>query len=404
MSIAGRSPPLHDATLAVAALAFFGAPSPLLAQAGASCPVPVDRQLRAIAAFAELLPVFRHARCINCHGAIDPLSEAHRGAGQLDPEIDRFGHREQFIAQCQDCHDQLSGWTIPGEPVFFVGKSDEELCTQMKFFEPDPAHFVGHIRDDNGGIQFIAAGFAGNRALDEQSLRDYGLVVEKPPGTQAALTAKAQRWVDLVGEGYASSPGCGCKKPALVGTFTQSATGGMPEIDGLFGVMASVYRIGGNLGYTIRGELVLAAELPDAGAREDQPTIYRPSAGHITVEIDNETRSVAGKCVQEGSWTIAIESLPERALANLFVEIADSDRYRLSLGMSSMYLPVEVEETCRVGVGGSSNERVAADAAIALGVQAGQVDAEGIHGSTAAPVRDGGYEYTGSWSFKSRTN
>ena len=180
---------------------------------GPSCPVPFGKQVQAVKAFKEMLPVFRHPRCLNCHGGLDPHSEKHPGAGQIEG-LDRMANMTEFVEGCQMCHDGLAGWNTPGSPLFFPGKSDEELCKQMKQFEHTGPDFVSHIHDDHGGIQFIAAGFAGDRALGE-GLRDYGLVIEKPPGTQADLTAKAQRWVDLLGSGYEASPECGCVLPKV---------------------------------------------------------------------------------------------------------------------------------------------------------------------------------------------
>jgi hypothetical protein len=122
-----------------------------------------------------------------------------------------------FGVQCQECHDQLKGWDVPGTPLFFTGKSDEALCMQMKEFAETGHNFVEHIRHDHGLIQFIAAGFKGDRALDAQSLADYDVVVEKPPGTQAQLTEKARSWVKAMGgDGkFQGSPECGCVKPKI---------------------------------------------------------------------------------------------------------------------------------------------------------------------------------------------
>jgi hypothetical protein len=153
-----------------------------------------------------LLPVFRHPRCLNCHGGINPFSKAHRGFDQVE--------EGKGNEQCQDCHDGLPGWRVPGEPVFFAGKSDEELCLQMKRFEKTGESFVEHLLNDHGDIQFIAAGFKGDRALGE-GLADYGIVAAPPPGTQAELTAKAQRWVDDLEGHYADSPECGCVAPGI---------------------------------------------------------------------------------------------------------------------------------------------------------------------------------------------
>lgn len=99
-------------------------------------------------------------------------------------------------------------------------KDDEELCLQVKSQESTGASFVSHIHDDHGTIQFLEAAFVGDRALGE-GLQDYvdargeRLKPEKPRGTQADLTAKAQKWVDLLGDGYESSRECGCVKPKI---------------------------------------------------------------------------------------------------------------------------------------------------------------------------------------------
>ena len=148
--------------VALLALAAFS-DSPVHAQEGSSCPVPIGKQMEAIGAFAEMLPVFRHPRCMNCHGGLDIMSERHPGADDIVPMANPLD-----VEQCQQCHDGLPGWRQPGSPVFFVDKSDEELCLQMKRFESTGDKFVEHIFNDHGDIQFIAAGFVGDRALGEE--------------------------------------------------------------------------------------------------------------------------------------------------------------------------------------------------------------------------------------------
>ena len=197
---------------ALLALAVFSE-SPVHAQEGTSCPVPIGKQIEAIGAFAEMLPVFRHPRCMNCHGGMDIASARHPGADQLEPMANPLD-----VEQCQACHDGLPGWRQPHSSVFFTDKSDEELCLQMKKFEHTGDEFVEHIFNDHGDVQFIAAGFVGDRALGE-GLQDYRLTIEKPPGTQAQLTAMARKWVDLLGAGYSASPECGCVVK-LEGKFT----------------------------------------------------------------------------------------------------------------------------------------------------------------------------------------
>jgi hypothetical protein len=190
--------------------------------------------VKAVKAFAEMMPVFRHPRCLNCHGGLDPYSDRHPGSGALD-ELDltlltRELRDSVSRQQCGDCHDNIrredhptkkGGWMIPNPPVFFVdgtgeAKSDEELCLQMKWMEPVADSFVSHIERDHGTIQFIEAGFEGDRALGDEGLIEAKLKKEPPPGTQLQLTEKARKWVGLVGkEGYKSSRECGCVKPRI---------------------------------------------------------------------------------------------------------------------------------------------------------------------------------------------
>lgn len=211
----------------------------LMVQTAPSCPLPVGQQVKAVTAFRRMLPVFRHPRCLNCHGGMDIFSKRHPGAGALDAALDPAAGpmtteaREEFIGQCQDCHDELPGWTIPHQSVFFVGKGDEELCRQMKALEPTGEKFISHIHDDHGGIQFIAAGFAGDRALGWEGLKQYDLDSAPPPGTQPELTDKARKWVAAMGGKYVGPPDCGCVMPKIRleihHTEVSETPGGLPS-------------------------------------------------------------------------------------------------------------------------------------------------------------------------------
>ena len=300
--------PASSVGLALTALLAAAAPLSPAAQTDSSCPIPIDRQIEAVEAFSEMMPVFRHPRCLNCHGGMDPMSPAHPGAGQVEALPDF----QEFIAQCQNCHDELPGWRQPGSPVFFVGKSDEELCLQMKQFEKTGHDFVEHIRIDHGpdNVQFIAAAFAGDRALGE-GVNDYNppIRIEKPPGTQADLTALATKWTDILGEGYESSPECGCKVKleltlehrAVTRRDTARALVGGPLYDG-----------------TVRLELKLDSLPTMAGVFYGQTTVVRQfSVGHITSQA-------AGQGTQTETWNI-----------NATVD-SDTDTLHLGLGMSSL--------------------------------------------------------------------
>ncbi|HUR96392.1 MAG TPA: hypothetical protein VMY76_17570 [Gemmatimonadales bacterium] len=104
----------------------------------------------------------------------------------------------------------------PQEDLLFVNKSTEKLCLQMKHHEKTGEEFVGHIFNDHDAtnVQFIAAGFKGDRALGD-GLKDYDLVAEPPPGDQAALTEKARQWVKLLDGHWKDAPDCGCVMPEI---------------------------------------------------------------------------------------------------------------------------------------------------------------------------------------------
>lgn len=194
-----------------------GAPLPR----AASCPLTPLQQVKSVRVFAEMMPVFRHPRCTNCHGGVNPFVEQevghHRGGAMAAPPPNN-------IEQCQECHDQLVGWDIPGTPLFFAGKSDQDICEQVKAFAETGQSFIEHIRNDHGGIQFIAAGFAGARALDAQSRADHDVTVEPPPGTQAELTETARKWVRAMGGEFVGPLDCGCTVPALEVRFQSTLT------------------------------------------------------------------------------------------------------------------------------------------------------------------------------------
>ena len=199
---------------------------------GASCPLPVGEQVKAVKAFREMMPVFRHPRCFNCHGNFDITSEKHEGSdvaqkSGLNPrELLTVAERQKLHAGCEVCHGnirgsltrmdgtKLSGWLVAPKPMLWNGRDDEELCMQMKQFEPTGAQFVDHLKTDHNEIEFIDAAFHGDRALGDK-LDEFDLKVDPPPGTQADLVSRAQKWVDLVGNGYTASARCGCVMPKI---------------------------------------------------------------------------------------------------------------------------------------------------------------------------------------------
>ncbi len=220
-----------------------------------ACTLTPTQHVKSVKAFAEMMPVFRHPRCTNCHGGVNPFVEEevgrHRGGAMTPPPP--FNHE-----QCQDCHDQLAGWDIPGTPLFFAGKSDQAICEQVKAFAETGHNFVEHIRNDHGGIQFIAAGFAGDRALDAQSRADYDVKVEPPPGTQPELTELARKWVEAMGGEFVGPLDCGCKVPefrvhfeSTITTIYGGGAGGSTAITGKGDVVLKLVANGSDPDYDV---------------------------------------------------------------------------------------------------------------------------------------------------------
>jgi hypothetical protein len=362
--------------------------SPVQAQGSSSCPVPVGNQIKAVAAFAEMLPTFRHPRCLNCHGGMDVSSAAHPGADQIEPNSNPLA----FSEQCQQCHDGLPGWRQPGSPVFFTDKDDEELCLQMKRFEHTGDEFVEHIHNDHGGIQFIAAAFVGDRALGE-GLQDYRLSIERPPGSQAELTAKARKWVDLLGDGYSASPECGCVVK-LEGKFTYT--------DSLSGAFSDAT--------TVTGDLVWKAD--EAGKSQptfgDAPSVFfKPVEGHVTVKLqfDNMAIGGPGNCEGQGSRTFSVDQMTRGALRVMQLEVAADGRYKFTLVIPDTPDPFPRWQFTANCKGGGRTWTAPMDVrytSVVVGRREGTVDAEGnIKGKLPAPIRRGVRKVEAEWSFKS---
>ena len=211
-------------------------------RAAGQCTLSPGQQLAAVDGFSKMMPVFHHPRCFNCHGGFDITSDEHEGSDAakssgLDPRsLLTANERKELHDQCGSCHDnirgtltrldgtQIAGWLVAPLPMLWNGKSDEQLCLDMKRFENDGDQFIDHIERDHNEIQFVEAAFNGDRALGE-ALTSYGLKVEKPPGTQAELIAKARRWVNALNGIWKDPPECGCVRPKVELTMKSEVTG-----------------------------------------------------------------------------------------------------------------------------------------------------------------------------------
>ena len=177
---------------------------------GGSCPLTGPQEVSAIKAWQKMMPVFRHPRCLNCHGGVpDPLAQVvgtlHMGVVEISSKDDK--------AICEECHEE--GWRLPGH--LWTRKDDLEICSDMKMLFTS-GDFIDHIVRDGGGVPFIEYAFKGMRGLNEGAGEGayedkFGvgtLKADPPPGTHAQLVQQAKDWVKAQGGSFVGDNDCGC--------------------------------------------------------------------------------------------------------------------------------------------------------------------------------------------------
>ena len=202
----------------------------------------------------------------------------------------------EVAKQCQECHDQLPGWTVTGPPMFFPGRSSKQICMQFKLFEPTGASFVAHMAHDHGKTQFIDAAFKGERALNQFAKDDRAdntgrpFVAEPPPGTRAQLVTQAQDWVNAVGNGWKATPDCGCeiRHNGWIGTASATVTIPGPRYSVVEHAYATVW-----------------FELDDRFSKGVPEEYWKSTAGSIRWTV-----TYTGECVGTFSGTTPIGTTP----------------------------------------------------------------------------------------------
>ncbi|HTL49871.1 MAG TPA: hypothetical protein VL219_04350 [Steroidobacteraceae bacterium] len=395
-----------------------------VAQNKAACPLDFKQQTDSIHAFEPIASFLtREPRCANCHGGVNPFidgtgpdpedenvpaSTSAHGGGRIQRQRDRAPDGTLLIEnECADCHNNLaprrdgskSVWmTAPGF-LSFVGKDAPTLCKQIKRSTQTAEHFVGHLEDDNGGNNFGGTAFKGDRGLDPDV---YDTAPAPPSISHAALMGLGHDWINAMGGAFQGDETCGCEL-TLEGEFAQ---------DGVTAVTGAAYGVGMNANYRITGRVLWAPkqDSPHDGTFGDMSsTILVPKDGEIAVQAVSAGKSIAGSCKVEGSKTFQIKGLPPEALQYLTLEIAADGRYRLMLGMISMYLQFQATQNCSIHAapgfpmpvpGGGKQAVVVNDAGIVIGRQEGQITNDGVVGRTATPIVMGVHSFTGSWDFK----
>jgi hypothetical protein len=189
------------------------------------CPAGDTRCVSARSAFVEVMKVFDHPRCANCHGAFNVIDENRSGdhmgdhiavivTGEGEVEgspLVRLLARDSGVlypaTRCPECHvnapnvDREAGplftgsWRQPVENTakMWGGTGAVNVCRALINFSDNPDQLVAHIEGD----PLIALGFEGMRGMDAP-----GLVTtdgpEPPPLTKPQLIDALRVWLDAM--------------------------------------------------------------------------------------------------------------------------------------------------------------------------------------------------------------
>lgn len=161
--------------VALAGTAVLGAAVGLPESRGAAAADPMTY-------FQKLVPVFTHPRCLNCHGATDPLTGLGHGGGAIDS-----------VADCTSCHDASPppphDWKLAPSIFSFIGKDARALCTMQADFAMTQGvgGYIQHLETDS----LIGLGFEGRAG----GARDPDPPAPPPMGKREFLDAAAE-WLN----------------------------------------------------------------------------------------------------------------------------------------------------------------------------------------------------------------
>ena len=210
----------------------------------AACPLTDAQTTRAIEAWGRIASFLTtEPRCVNCHGGVNPFIKgtgldagddpdnpspaskvAHTTGGVIRRQRETTPDGTRLMeGECMDCHNNMvrkrdgspSRWTLAPNFLSFVDKDATTLCRQIKRATGDADHFLGHLRDDNGGNTFALTAFKGDRGLDPERYLDPDtppfIRPEPPKISHAALMQLGQNWVAAMGGSFKGDESCGCE-------------------------------------------------------------------------------------------------------------------------------------------------------------------------------------------------
>jgi hypothetical protein len=142
-------------------------------------------------AFQPILDVFKHPRCYNCHGGVDPFTGANHGGGVVPQDNEtcincHVDAKQYGFVTASDGSTQRV-WRMAPQRLHIVGKSDAEICGMLHNFEAADPNITNRVSYHVSQSKMVLLAFEGKRAGASSS-------IDPPPGTLNDLTANAVTW------------------------------------------------------------------------------------------------------------------------------------------------------------------------------------------------------------------
>jgi hypothetical protein len=179
------------------------------------CPLSEEQQQNSQNTWAQVAEAFKHDRCSNCHGKVNPFSGDTHGGGQMDLELDDGGqiNEANTFSACKSCHDKPSqDWKIPPTKFHWWNQSVEELCRTQHKNSPFPRAFYNHsLRDD-----LINEAFHGTFGTTDNFREEPKPYPDPPPFDHSTFMTRVTSWLDAQGLGIedfkwrGDQVDCGC--------------------------------------------------------------------------------------------------------------------------------------------------------------------------------------------------
>jgi hypothetical protein len=217
-------------------------------QKTAVCSLTDTQTQKAIAAWAKIANFLTsEPRCVNCHGGVnafidgvgidpnDPFKDAEAPVSRVEHGGGKQEHENTGIMDqgCKKCHNAMApngawieigdkpvearegaplpNWTTAPTFLSFVDKDPTALCRQIKRATGSADAFIGHLKNDNGRVNFAGTAFLGNRGLGDADVEGFNVKIQPPSITHAALMKLGQDWIDAMGGKFQGDESCGCE-------------------------------------------------------------------------------------------------------------------------------------------------------------------------------------------------